>query len=138
MSIRPQSSREFLVELTTDGSGDAEGFTKERVFGYLERVIITYDGAAGTTDVTIEDESTVPLTLLEIESSNTDGVFHPVIGVTDAEGDAVEGAYRIPWLHDTRLKVTVASGGEANGVSVRVLVTESPSQVVLAAASNGG
>lgn len=115
---------EKVLEITTDASGDAVASTQP-VSGEIHRVAISYGSSVAGRDVTIVIDDTIDVPVLTLTDNNTDAVYQPVSLVQDsADGSNIAGLYGRIHVNDLPIKVTVAEGGNAQSLTVKILVIE--------------
>lgn len=122
--------RRIVVDVTTDGSGNATAYSSDVINGLIHSIRLVADGTSpfdNTADITITGETT-GLPVLAITNQNSSGTFYPRAGTVDgsnaaslyaAGGAAVNDKVA---LADERLKIVVAQGGATKSGRFHVLV----------------
>lgn len=119
--------RELSIAVTTDGSGDAEGFSDGEVTGIVRRITAIRSGAdsGSLIEVFLEGVSGAPdVSILDLTAGDTDVSFNPKIATHTGAGAAISGGYTDVYAFGQRLKVDVASGGDTLPLEFRILVEE--------------
>lgn len=113
------------VTLTTDGSGDAIGYTPH-VTGRVLAVIYTKTDFATGVDITVTAEATGQ-PILALTDQNASGVWYPRQQVHGATGtgltyNGTQTVHEAVTLANDRVKIAVAQGGASKVGDVTVIM----------------
>ena len=118
---------EYRIAVTTTGNaGSATGSAKtdNPVYGYVLGIHVNYHASApATTDLDLTelalDQSTDRRTLLDLDDTNTDGMYYPAVEVQDSAGSGV-GSYWPVFIAGRYLQVALA---QCDALTNAVVVT---------------
>lgn len=122
-------ANEYQLAITTAADGTATAYTP-KVSGWVDRVIVDKGTLADTADVTITDDQDPAMPVVTISNVTADVVAQPRRLVQDAAGADITGAYSYVYVHNARIKVAVAAGGDAKTGTVKILVVSERGQVI--------
>lgn len=110
----------YEVELTTDGSGDAVGYTPV-ITGRILALHYRKTDFADGVDFDVTTETTVQ-TIWSEDNVNASDDIYPLRAAQGPDGANITGAYVYPMAVHERIKVVVAQGGASKTGSVFVVV----------------
>lgn len=120
---------EIRIDLTTDGSGDADEDASRSTIGRLFAIDLQIAnlGAGANTTITISAPG-IAATVLTITGDNTSKTYYPRVPVQDAAGadvtfDGTNEIYEMPLLHGTP-KVVIDTGGATKAAVITFYVFE--------------
>jgi len=114
--------RTYTVNLTTDASGDATGYTPA-ITGFIDRIIVDDTDTGAGANLTITDDLTGEV-LLDINAGISDSVTRVRLLVQDNAGADISGAYSAHLLANSRVKCVIDTGGDTKTCAVKVVVTD--------------
>lgn len=110
---------ETITVLTqSNGSGTA---TSNPLYGLLTGYAITV--TTNNTDLTLVEATGLGRTLLNIADIQAGTIYgSPLLAAVGSDGAAISGQYLPPTLTGDRLTVTIANGGNAQTITVKLQV----------------
>lgn len=102
-----------------NGSASGEALTPD-ISGFLHMIAVNFDGAPGTTTVTIEEEDGAGRVFLDLAAGNTDAVYYPSVALSDEDG-ALTDSLAVPYIHSRGLRITVENSNALNP-AVRLII----------------
>ena len=105
------------------GAGSGSTVVPFPVRGWLEAIILQYNGQPATTVVAVSEVGGLARTFLTISAANTDGVWYPRYQAAGPTGAAIAGVYVRAWIAGLVLKVAVSSGN-AGIMTARLFISE--------------
>lgn len=109
------------IALTTNSGGACTAYSPPGLTGRVLGVTYTKTDFADGSTITITSEAT-GAAILTLTAQNSSGSWFPRPAVHDATGGAIADAYDARVVVNDRVKVVVASGGNAKTGTVTVVV----------------
>ena len=116
---------QYTISITTDADGAATVYSSRKITGRV--VALKY--APGTIDTgagLVVTGETTEVAVLTKASAGTSNVWYYPLAVSNQVADGAASAIsEVPvWLHSERLKVVVASGGNAASGEISLFIDE--------------